>query len=536
MTWVTSWQFARRWLWLLVVVTTLSVAVGYIVSARLPRVYEGTAKLLVTPGQAGSAASYNDVLAGERLTRTYAEVLRTRPIVEAASQQVGLNLPYDEAIKLLDVKPLRDTQLIQISARAEDPDLAVQFANRMASVFMESTQAAQSGRFGASKETLGKQVDQLAIEIADTSRRIDALDTEASNASRDSELARLRGELAQLQQSYAMAVRSFEDVRVAEARSMDMVALAEPAARQDTPVQPHMTLNVLLAGVVGLILALAAALVIEHLDDRLTSPERLSRLVALPTLGSVAALPRGVPRTVDQIAAARASSPASDWRAAGRAEEAYRLLRTNLVFAGVDAPLRVLLVTSSQDGEGKSLTAANLAVVMAQTGQRVVLVDADLRRPSVGELFGARGGAGLTSLLIDRQLAAKSVLRQTRVQGLSLVASGPLPPNPSELLGSQHMRDRLAELREVCDLVIVDSPPALTVSDPAILAHLADGTLLVVDARRTRARAAAESLQRLRGAGAHVLGAVLNQVTSTTGTYYAIPTPRRAAQSSPTPG
>jgi polysaccharide biosynthesis transport protein len=461
MTDLLPWHFARRWWWLLVLVTTLAVVVGYVVSERLPRVYEGTTKLLVTPGQADGAASYNDVLAGERLTRTYAEVLKTRPIVQAAAQQVGLGLAYDEAIRLVDVKPLRDTQLIQISARADDPDLAVQFANHLASVFIASDQVVQLSR----------------------------------------------------------------------------VAVAEAATRQETPVEPRVMLNVLFAGVVGLIVSLATALVGEQLDDRLTSPERLTRLVGLPALGSVAAFPADAPRTIDRIADARAATPGDTWRTAGWAEESYRLLFTNLSFATADAPQRTLLVTSSQDGEGKSLTAANLAVVIAQTGQRVVLVEADLRRPSLGQLFGVQSGVGLTSLLVDQQQATAAALRPTRVQGLSLLPSGPRQPNPSELLASHRMRDRLAELRELCDLVILDSPPVLPVSDPAVLARLVDGTLLVVDARRSRARATAESVQRLRQAGALVLGAVLNGVTATNGDYYyARPATRRQARSSLTAG
>ena len=155
------WTFTRRWLWLLVVATLLAAVASYVVSSRLPKVYEGSVKLLVTPGQPGSgASSYNDVLAAERLTRTYAEVLRTLPVVETAARRAGINLPYESLISLITVAPVRDTQLVQVTARGAEPEAAASFANQLASLFIEQTQATQSGRFAASKDSLGKQVDR----------------------------------------------------------------------------------------------------------------------------------------------------------------------------------------------------------------------------------------------------------------------------------------------------------------------------------------------------------------------------------------
>src|SRR5262249_27375398 len=151
----------------------------------------------------------------------------------------------------------------------------------------------------------------------------------------------------------------------------------------------------------------------------------------------------------------------------------------NLQFAAVEHPFRTLLVTSAEQADGKTTVASNLAVVLAQAGQQVLLVEADLRRPSLHDVFGIQNRVGLTSLLVDEGLPAASAPIATRVLGLSVVPSGPLPPNPSELLASRRMRSRLAELRELADVVILDSPPVLAVSDPVVLAGLVDGTLLV---------------------------------------------------------
>jgi capsular exopolysaccharide synthesis family protein len=526
--------FARRWLWLLALAPALAALASLLVSLRLPPVYEGTAKLLVTPAQSpGGVASYNDVLTAERLTRTYAEVLKTRPVVEAAVRQVGLDLPYEQALARLEVKPLRETQLVQVSARAPEPGQAAQLANTLAAVFIQQTQATQSGRFAASRESLARQVEGLAAELAERARQIDHLRAAESSASRDGQLARLQGELAQLQQSHATAVRSYEDVRVAEARGSDLLALVEPAAAPAGPVSPRVALNVLLAGGLGLGLGLGLALALERLDDRLLSAARLRRFAGLEALASVAVLPPDAPRTVDRVPASPPTGTGTGLEAA-HAAEAYRLLRANLQFAALERPLRTLLVTSAAAGDGKSTTAANLAVVLAQAGQRVLLVDADLRRPTQHQVFGLPNRSGLTTLLLEEERPAASVCLRTRVAGLSVLPSGALPPNPGELLGSARMRRRLAELRELADVVVIDSPPTLPVSDPALLAGQADGTLLVVNAQRTRGQQAAQAVATLQQAGATLMGAVLNRAKREGGAYYGYYT-SQAGEAAPAP-
>lgn len=495
------WDFARRWLWLLIVASILGAGTSYLVSSRLPKVYEGSAKLLVTPSQANGVASYNDVLTGQSLTRTYAEVLKTRPILEDAARQAGVDVPPERLAPLVEVKPVLNTQLIQINARATDADLAARFANQIATSFIQSTQASQSSRFSAVREALGQQLAQLQRDIDDRTRRIDGL---RANDPGSAELSRLQSELSQLQQSYAATERSFADARLSEARSTDLLALVEPASPPINPVEPRVLLNVIVAGLFALVLAFVLAYLIEHLDDRLRSPERVTRHTGLQVLGSVSTLPPNTAPTVED-------------RHLG---EALRLLRTNLQFAAVARPLHSLVVTSSEAGDGKTTIATNLAIVLAQAGQRVILVDADLRRPTVHQVLGLPNRAGLTSLLIDESVRASDLVNPTQFSGLSVIPSGPLPPNPGELLASDRMRRRMEELTGLADVVIFDSPPVLAVSDPAILAALVDGALLVASANRTRGQRAAHALDIIRGTGATVLGIVLNRAPLDRRSYY----------------
>jgi len=192
--------------------------------------------------------------------------------------------------------------------------------------------------------------------------------------------------------------------------------------------------------------------------------------------------------------------------------EAYRTLRTNLDFASLDQALKTIAVTSAGVGEGKSTTLANLAIVSAQTGRRVVLVDADLRRPTLHQLFGLGNEAGLTTMVMDDTALTDPPLQTTSVEGLSLLTSGPLPPNPAELLGSRRMAEVIATLAEGADQVFFDTPPVVAVTDAAVLATKVDGVLLVISAGQTRREYARTAVQRLEQINARLVGTVLTNV------------------------
>jgi non-specific protein-tyrosine kinase len=189
------------------------------------------------------------------------------------------------------------------------------------------------------------------------------------------------------------------------------------------------------------------------------------------------------------------------------AAEAYRTLRTNIQFSSLDRPLKTLLFTSTAPDEGKSTSLANLAVTMAQAEQRVLMVDCDLRRPSLHTLFGLPNEQGLTSAILDE---GELPLQPTGVPGLSLLASGPLPPRPADLLGSRRMEALIERLRAAADIVLIDTPPVVAVTDAAVLAPRVDGVLLVLQAGQTRRDRAREARQILEKVKAHVIGVVLN--------------------------
>jgi len=193
------------------------------------------------------------------------------------------------------------------------------------------------------------------------------------------------------------------------------------------------------------------------------------------------------------------------------ASEAYRVLRTNLQFLGLDEPVRSILITSATPGEGKSTTISNLAVAFAQTGAKVCLVDGDLRRPTIAKAFGLENWSGLTTALIG-QAPLDECVKATDVPGLSIMTSGPIPPNPAELVGSARMSALLAQLQERFDMVLIDSPPVLAVTDAAVLAPKVGGVVVVVRANAVDHRQVSRAKEALEAVKARVLGVVLSAV------------------------
>jgi capsular exopolysaccharide synthesis family protein len=204
--------------------------------------------------------------------------------------------------------------------------------------------------------------------------------------------------------------------------------------------------------------------------------------------------------------------------------ESFRTLRTNVQYAAVDHPLMSILVTSAGPEEGKTTVVTNLAIVLAQSGRRVTVIDADLRRPSLHKRTGVTNQVGLSFLFMQPKMILNGALQKSRIPGMSVITSGNIPPNPSELLGSQKMGQILEKVKEESDLILIDTPPALVVTDASVLAPQVDGVLLVIRPGVTKLAAAKQTVEQLHRVGANILGVVLNNLElnrSKYGHYYA---------------
>jgi capsular exopolysaccharide synthesis family protein len=369
-------------------------------------------------------------------------------------------------------------------------------------VFIEWQAGIQQARYAGSKANLTGEMERVQASIQEIEGRIQTLESAAEGTDQN-ELIRLRDQLVQYRNSYSALLNSYSNIGLAEANSGATVTVISPATKPTVPIRPQPVRNTLLAAAVGAMAGAGLALLIEYLDDRVKTPEDL-QMAGLTVVGAVQRVSAHGRSGAPQVFAISQSR--------SLAAESYRTLRTNLQFSSLDRPLRSLVVTSAVATEGKTTTAANLSVVMAQAGKQVVLVDADLRRPSAHRLFGLSNRTGLTIALVKEPSALNGYLQETEVENLRVLSAGPVPPNPQELLGSQRMEELLHKLEETADVVILDTPPTLVVADANVLAARADGVLLIVNTASTRRAAVQRAVDGLRQVGANLLGGVLNMV------------------------
>jgi non-specific protein-tyrosine kinase len=498
----------RAWLPLLVASVVLAAGVAFVVSSQLPKAYEAKATLLV--GQSLSAVNpgLSQIQVSQNLSPTYATVATTRPILDAVVTKLGLGVTSDELRGQVRADAPSGSTLLFIVAQDADPVRAAAIANALAEQLIAASPAVQ-GPQAEFEASIDGELKATQGQITATQAQADALSALLNpTAQQVADLATLEGRLVSLRSTQATLL-SFS-----ASQASSLLTVIEPAVAPIASISPRPLLNTLLAAVLGLLIAAGVAFTSEYFNDSIKDADAVQEASSLSTLGTIPRM-KGDRSRSDIYRLASLLHPRSN------AAEAYRTLRTNIEFASVDAPIRTLIVTSSIPGEGKTTTAANLAIVFAQAGRRVLLVDADLRKPGIHVLFDLPNAHGLTTLLRSDEVSLDSIAQATEQEGLQILTTGPLPPNPAELLGSQRMRTVLDRLTGAGDLLIFDSPPLQAVTDSAILSSFVDGTLFVIDAGRSRRGAVRQGREALAKAGAKVLGAVLNRIPTQARSDYA---------------
>ncbi len=497
------WLVIRRWLWLIGLAVILAGVSAYLISTYwVTPIYQASARLAIQPSSSLTGSSYSDILAGQNAARTYAEMLLARPVQEEALRRMGYSeeaiaqklIPYEIATSVV-----RDTQLVDIKVESPDKQLAANLANTLAQVFIEQNRDRQTARYADYRTRLEAEIQKQEEAIA-------ALRLRIAKASA-SERTELETELSRAQDLLNRYNQAYQNVQLAELQATDLVSVVQEAKVPGAPVRPRRVQNALLASVVAGMVVVGIIFLKEYLDTSVKTPQEAEALVEAPVLGQIwleKTLAKGNGNVSKKLVLTHPLSLTA---------EAFRVLRTNLQFASVDNPPRVLLVSSPSPAEGKSLVSLNLALALGAAGKKVVLIDADLRRPQVYKYAEIRREPGLSEALVDRESPLQRYLQPLAdLAAVQVLPPGRIPPNPAELLGSRRMAEVIEQCKQVADMVIVDSPPVLAAADTPVLAGHTDGVLLVLEVGATDRRAVREAYGQMKRAGARILGTVLNKI------------------------
>jgi capsular exopolysaccharide synthesis family protein len=470
----------------------VAVGAGLGVSYLQTKTYRATAEMLLQPQPTASALDPNTGQSGSNLAasaQTEIRVLQSKPVRDAVTQKLG-------SAPSIQASQEGQTYVINVRADSTDPRLAAATANAYVNAYIDY-------RRTQSVNDLLTAGQQIQAKIDDLQKQIDALNAQGQTPAEQSTAAQRTSLLNQ----QALFKAKLDQLQVDAKLKNGGATLVTPAVAPTAPFKPTPRRTAAIAGVLGLLCGTGIAFLFDYLDDSVKSKDELELAVrGVPVLGLIPAVPGWKDRTVARVVSlSEPSSPAA---------EAYRSLRTSLQFLALDRPLRTVQVTSPSPSEGKTTTLANVAVALARAGQRVIIACCDLRRPRIHEFFGLSNEVGFTSVMLGDVPLSQAVRPVTGEDRLLVLASGPLPPNPSELLSSRRAAEVLVALQAEADIVLVDSPPVLPVTDAAVLSGHVEATLLVATAHLTTGKELVRATELLRQVDAPLIGTVLNGIVS----------------------
>lgn len=485
-----------RWWWLLAAAMIVAATASFIYTATQPPMYVSQATIMVGSSIQDPNPNGGEFYLALQLADTYADIANRAPLQRGAMEALGLTwLPY------YSVSQIPNRPVIQLLVYDQDPERTYRVAEELTRQIILLGPREEQNR----RDFVDQQLTKLQDSITQTENLVIQRENELLTIDSARELANKQAEIRALHDKLATMQRNYADLLSTTQRgAVNALKVLEPATYPTAPIPAGLMRNLLVAAIAGLALAAAGAYLLEYLDKTFRDAEEMRKALGLSLLGSVPAINAAQEGSDEKLIMIHNDPTA--------AVEAYRMIRTNLQFTAVDQSLRLLLITSAEMKDGKSLTAANLSIALASTGKKVVLVDADLHRPTQQRLFKLYNHVGVTTALLNANAEIHEILQPTIVPGLSVLTSGPLPPNPAELLGTRRMNQLLAQLQEIADMVVIDSPPLSAVVDSLILATQADGVLMVVRAQKTRRDLMKHALNALHQIQTRVIGVIFNGV------------------------
>jgi len=442
----------------------------------------------------GHAPSPGAAEADQQLIQTYSKMLVGRPVLEAAIAKLGLNETPESLGPRVSASRVQDTQLIDLDVVDSNTEKGALIANTIAEIFVGNIKALLDQPYLERLSKMQEQLDELSAQIDETLAKI--LELTTSNGQIEMELVRLQTLLADQRSEYQVTQADYRQLTLLVVEASQVVSITESAQVPGRSANSNNLIYVLIATAAAAIFATGIVLVLEFFNETLRTSEDIIQSLGLAPLGTIGQLAK---RDEGLVIISRPLSQEA---------EAFRRLVANLRYSGMEHPLRTLLITSPNMREGKSTVAANLAAALALTERSVLLIDADLRKPQLHQIFGIEQSDGLTEALLERAIDGK--LKQVEPAKVKVLTSGTPPPNPAEIVGSTRMCELLEQLKQQADIVLIDCPPVLPVVDAALLAPQVDGVLIVLRANRTRRRTAIEAVEAMQKVGAQIVGVVMN--------------------------
>lgn len=522
-------RLLRKWLWLILLVAFLGGSSSFIFRSRQERTYQAQVTIFVGSFREDPNPGSGEINTGTQLATTYAALATTYSIAQAAVEAGGFPVSPDRLRSSISTSIVPETSLLVLSVTYTDPILAADMANQVAEQLILNSPTNLTPDQQSQLDLANAEIDRLTGELDNTRQDLTVIDGQLETETDPDEIASLttrRDTLVEQITSISSTIAQYSSTVENLRRRTNSLEIIEPARVPSSPTGTGTLQVTLLGAMVGAALAFGAVLLIEYLNDTIKMPEEVTHLLSVPVLGTIFRFGRsGEEYTKRLITYLQPNSPVS---------ESYRTLRTNLLYTSQNGGKQAYIVTSPGPEEGKSVTAANLAVVMATAGLQVLLVDADLRRPKVHEIFDLKNEIGLTTLLFadptnpskpseadvektnaEFSTRLRQCIQSTSVPRLRVITSGFIPSNPAEILGSALMKRwfELFQSSTNIDVIIFDTPPVLVVADSAVLAATINvPVLLVVQAGRTRRGAALRTKDQLDTLGAELVGVSLNQL------------------------
>ena len=486
--------------WSILVITLMTATLALLVSSRQTPIYESQAKILVLPVAvgAGSVAPQTPNLSTE------AELVSSVSVAEIVAQNLGIEGAPGALLGSLGVNVPTGTEIIEVSYRHPDPRTAQRRAQGFAEGYLDYREGTITAELSSSADALDRQVKALQARLAQLEQSL------ATMSGTDPRRATLESEVSVVQQ--AILDRQLSKLDLTDPATVSVGAIVQPATLPSSPVTPNHVVNVAFGLLAGLALGIGLAFLRDRLSGRVRTVGEIEDYLGAPVLGSI-----------PEVSTWRKGREAvavtmTNWRSPSA--EAYRFLRTSVLSAASGGGAKSIVVTSAHGAEGKSATVANLGVVLAMSGRQVSLVSADLRRPRLHEFFGCDGTRGLSEILSGEaklgdvmQEITLATLPWAHVPRISLriVPSGRVPQDPAELLASATMTGILRELEGSSDIVLIDVPPFLPVTDALAVASVVDGVILVLGPKSLTQPSLISAQQKFDNVDARLLGAVLNR-------------------------